>query len=93
MSFSIFEIGMMFCFGCAWPFNIYKSLRSKTSKGKSVMFLYILFIGYLSGITHKLLYNRDIALTLYIINAAMVAIDIVLYYINAKRDNAYSLLI
>ena len=88
MNFSVFEIGMMFCFGCAWPFNIYKSLRTRTAKGKSVMFLYILLVGYLFGIAHKLIYSRDIVLILYIINAAMVSVDVILYCLNAKRDKA-----
>lgn len=89
MGFSYFELGMLVCFGFAWPVNIAKSIRSKTSKGKSVGFLIILLLGYFSGITHKILYSRDIVLTLYAINAVMVGIDICLYFINARRDKKY----
>ncbi len=84
---SIFEAGMLLCFGLAWPVNIYKSIKSRTTKGKSLMFLYIVALGYVSGITHKLLFSRDIVLALYIINLMMVLTDLTLYYINLKREN------
>ena len=32
------EIGMLVAFGFSWPFNIIKSWRSRTAKGKSVIF-------------------------------------------------------
>ena len=31
---SIYEIIMLICFGAAWPFSIYKSLKSKSTKEK-----------------------------------------------------------
>lgn len=81
---SFFEVGMLVCFGLAWPVSIYKSLKSKSVKGKSVFFLYVIIIGYLFGILHKLLYSNDIVIYLYIINALMVFIDVLLYYRNQK---------
>ncbi len=81
---SFFEVGMLVCFGFAWPVSIYKSLKSKSVKGKSVFFLYVIIIGYLFGILHKLLYSNDIVIYLYIINALMVFIDVLLYYRNLK---------
>jgi len=83
---SLFEAGMLLCFGLAWPVNIYKSFKSRSTKGKSVSFLFIILIGYVLGITHKLLYNRDIILVLYIVNFLMVMTDIVLYYCNYHRE-------
>ncbi|HEX2927094.1 MAG TPA: hypothetical protein VHP38_12700 [Ruminiclostridium sp.] len=83
---SIFEALMMLSFGAAWPTQIYKSYKSKKTAGKSVAFLYIVIFGYLSGIIHKLLYNRDIVMVLYIINLVMVSIDICLYYRNKKIE-------
>jgi hypothetical protein len=83
---SIFEIGMLVCFGFAWPANIVKSLKSKTAKGKSLMFLIVVLIGYICGITHKLIYNRDIVIVLYIINFLMVLFDTFLYFKNKKLD-------
>lgn len=83
---SIFEAGMLVCFGFAWPVNIYKSLKSRSTRGKSVMFLYVVLAGYASGIIHKLLYNRDIVLVLYIINMVMVTADTILYYRNRRYE-------
>ena len=83
---SIFEAGMLICFGAAWPMNIIKSLRSRTSAGKSVLFQWFVLIGYISGITHKILNSRDSVMVLYIINFLMIAFDTFLYYRNKKLD-------
>jgi hypothetical protein len=88
---SIFEAVMMICFGAAWPVSIYKSWVSRTCAGKSIIFLYIVLVGYAAGLTHKLLYSRDWVITLYILNSLMVIIDILLYYRNLRLwKNAYS---
>ncbi len=79
---SIFEAVMMICFGAAWPVSIYKSWVSRTCTGKSIIFLYIVLVGYAAGLTHKLLYSRDWVIVLYILNGLMVLIDILLYYRN-----------
>ncbi len=83
---SIFEVIMLICFGAAWPFSIYKSIKSKSVDGKSPMFLMIVLLGYLSGIMHKILYNYDIVIYLYIINFLMVSIDLYLYFRNSKLN-------
>ena len=83
---SIFEAAMLFCFGFAWPLSIYRSYKSKTNGGKSLPFLYVIFFGYLSGITHKVLYNLDPVIVLYILNGLMVFIDILLYYRNNRLN-------
>ncbi|MEA4919949.1 MAG: hypothetical protein VB078_03380 [Clostridiaceae bacterium] len=82
---SIFEAGMLLCFGAAWPQNIAKSIKSKTTKGKSVSFLITILVGYICGIANKLIYSRDIVLVLYIINFIMVAVDTGLYFYNKKQ--------
>ena len=86
MNFSVFEIGMLACFGFSWPVSIYKSVKSKSTKGKSVVFLLIIMLGYVFGITHKITYSRDIVLVLYILNSIMVAADIVIFFKNKKRE-------
>ncbi len=85
---SIFEAGMLICFGLAWPVNIYKSITSRSTKGKSVFFLYVVEVGYVSGIIHKLLYSPDLILGLYILNLLMVLADIILYYRNRRHEKA-----
>jgi len=79
---SIFEAVMLVCFGSAWPLSIYKSYTSRSNKGKSEAFLWVILAGYLSGSIHKLLYSFDAVLSLYLLNAAMVALDIGIYYKN-----------
>lgn len=87
---SIFETLMLLCFGCAWPFSIYTSYKTKTAKGKSLFFLVVLLIGYLSGILHKIFYSYDLVIFLYMLNFVMVAIDTGLYVRNKRLDSLKS---
>lgn len=81
---SVFEAVMLLCFGAAWPFSIYKSFKSKSIQGKSLFFLIIVLTGYISGIMHKLLYNYDQVIYLYLLNGIMVSMDIGLYLRNRR---------
>lgn len=81
---SVFEILMLACFGAAWPVSIYKSYVSKQIAGKSVLFLWIVCTGYVFGVVHKLLYNYDPVIYLYMLNGIMVFVDILLYYRNKR---------
>jgi hypothetical protein len=83
---SIFEIIMLICFGAAWPFSIYKSYTSKSVGGKSLIFLIVVMFGYLAGILHKIYFNYDRVIYLYILNCAMVLVDTILYIINLKSS-------
>jgi sterol desaturase/sphingolipid hydroxylase (fatty acid hydroxylase superfamily) len=82
MRMSFFEIMMLVCFGAAWPFSIYRSATSRSTAGKSVAFLFVVFVGYLAGVLHKLLYRYDYVIFLYALNGCMVLTDIVLYFRN-----------
>lgn len=76
-----FEIGMLICFGVSWPISITKTLRSKNVEGKSVIFLYIIIIGYLFGIANKYFKSDFNWVTyLYFLNACMVSFDAVLWH-------------
>jgi hypothetical protein len=88
MNLSIFEAGMLLCFGVAWPISIYKSFKSRSTKGKSVFFSIVVDIGYISGITHKILYSPDLVMILYIINFIMVSIDLGLFFRNRRYEKA-----
>jgi len=81
---SIFEALMLVCFGAAWPFSIYKSYKSGSNKGKSLVFLFIVLFGYVFGIIHKVLHDLDAILGLYLLNSLMVAADIVIYWKNSR---------
>jgi hypothetical protein len=83
---SIFEVIMLICFGSAWPTSIYKSYTSRTAKGKSIAFLFIVLVGYVAGILHKLFYNLDWVVTLYALNGLLVLADIVLSLRNRELD-------
>ncbi len=84
---SIFEGIMLICFGVAWPVSIVKSIKSKSSGGKSSFFLYIILLGYIAGITNKLLNKPDdIVLYLYILNFVMVFVDLMLLYRNKRFE-------
>lgn len=83
---SIFEVIMLTCFGSAWPASIYKSYATKTAKGKSILFLNIVFVGYIAGILHKLFYNLDWVIALYALNGFMVLWDMVLTVKNRALD-------
>lgn len=80
----LFESIMLICFGAAWPVSIHKSWTSRSTAGKSVLFLWIVETGYVSGIAYKLSSNPNAVVYLYLLNAVMVGTDIVLFYRNRR---------
>ena len=74
---NIFEAIMMLCFGASWPFSIWKTIKVKNPVGKSIIFLWLVEIGYLAGIIYKLS-RPDWVIALYALNAAMVGTDLYL---------------
>ncbi len=84
----ILEIGMVILFGISWPMNVMKSYKSRTTKGKSIMFLLFIFIGYICGIASKLTADsyKWYVLLFYFINIAMVSADILLYFRNKQLN-------
>lgn len=82
------EIAMVLAFGASWPVNVRKSWRSRSTQGKSLAFLILIFTGYLCGIAGKLLAESVnwFVLFFYILNACMVAVDIALYARNYRLD-------
>ena len=83
----VFETIMLICFGLSWPFNITKSWKSKTAKGKSLQFEICIVIGYLFGILGKYISgNVTYVLVVYVLDVLMVLIDIVLTLRNMALD-------
>lgn len=85
------EIGMLVAFGFSWSFNIAKSWHSRTAKGKSVLFEYIVLFGYFVGLLGKIITaHRSGVLPwstwFYIADIVMVSIDVVLYFRNTALD-------
>ncbi len=83
----ILESGMLVCFGLSWPFNIAKSIRSRTAKGKSVVFEILVIIGYLFGLVGKFI-TGDISyvVAFYIADILMVSTDLILTLRNRRLD-------
>jgi hypothetical protein len=78
------EAGMLLCFGIAWPVDILKTLRTRQAAGKSIGFMLIVLVGYVSGMAAK--FYRvgtgeplEHVTWLYAVNAVLVAVDILVY--------------
>lgn len=88
----IWEALMMFAFGFSWPMQIIKTVRTKNPAGKSLLFLFLIFGGYVAGIIHKLTVHYDWVIFIYALNLLMVGTDLVLtlYYkhLNATAAKA-----
>lgn len=83
----IFEFIMLTCFGLSWPVSVYKSIKSKSTQGKSVFFIIIIIMGYISGVIGKLVNGQiTYVLILYILNLIIVSFDLVLFFINRKQE-------
>lgn len=90
----LFEIIMIVSFGASWPMNVYKSYKARTTKGKSLGFLCLIFFGYIAGIVSKLINESYMAsisskwyvLFFYVLNLVMVGADLCLYVRNYKLD-------
>ena len=76
---SVFEAGMMVCFGISWPVAVYKTFKAKSVKGKSFTFSCLIMVGYICGVIHKLFFYYDWVLWLYLLNMLFVLIDMGLY--------------
>ena len=85
----LLEIAMLICFGLSWPFNITKSIRSRTAKGKSVYFEMMIIIGYLCGLSGKFISgNITYVVAFYILDILLVSTDLILTFRNRKLDKA-----
>ena len=83
----LFETIMLICFGLSWPFNIAKSLKSRTAKGKRLQFEICIVIGYLFGIAGKFISgNVSYVLVVYVLDVLMVSVDIILTLRNMALD-------
>ena len=93
----VFEIMMIASFGASWPFNVMKSYKARTTKGKSLLFLTLIFSGYVVGIASKIIkfsigesngWISWFGFAFYVLNLLMVGADLLLYARNKKLDAA-----
>ena len=82
----LLEAGMLICFGASWPCSLAKALRTKRVEGKSALFLWLVLIGYASGIASKVAGEMSWVTALYVFNAVVVSLDIAVYYRYSRRN-------
>ena len=90
----ILEVIMIVSFGASWPLNLLKSYKARTTKGKSLAFLLLIFFGYIAGIVSKLVNEGYMAqigqkwyvLFFYVLNFIMVGADLCMYVRNKRLD-------
>ncbi|MBR3816133.1 MAG: hypothetical protein U0L11_07370 [Acutalibacteraceae bacterium] len=84
---SIFETVMLLCFGFSWPMNLIKAYNAKTAKGTSLPFILLIIIGYVAGITAKIVTGQtNYVLAAYVLNLAIVLLNLVIYFRNSTLD-------
>ena len=78
----ILEIAMIIAFGFSWPNNIITTLKNKSTKGKSLVFLILIDFGYVCGIVGKILSGNIVwyVMFFYVLNFIMVSTDMALYF-------------
>ena len=84
---SILETTMLICFGFSWPLNLIKAYKAKTAKGSSLPFILLIITGYIAGISAKILTHQlNYVLVAYLLNLAIVGLNLVVYFRNASLD-------
>lgn len=84
---SIFEAAMLVCFGFSWPMNVRKAIIAKSAKGMSLAFILLIIVGYIAGITAKLMNHQiNYVLAVYILNLVIVFTNLVVYFRNRALD-------
>lgn len=84
---SILETVMLVCFGFSWPLNVIKAYKAKTAKGTSLPFILLIVTGYIAGIAAKVISVQiNYVLIAYILNLAIVSLNIIIYFRNASLD-------
>lgn len=83
----ILEVLMLVLFGLSWPFNILKSIRSRTAKGKTLTFHFFILTGYLCGLASKFISgNITYVVDFYIVDIVLVTTDLILTIRNVRLD-------
>lgn len=88
---AIFETIMLICFGFSWPISVINNYRSRTARGMSPSFILLIMAGYIAGISAKILSGSlSFVLIVYILNLALVSVNLIIYFRNRKIDRAHS---
>lgn len=85
----ILESVMLICFGLSWPINVWKNIKSKSAKNMSLKFILLIIVGYIAGIVAKLSKGAvNYVLVVYILNLVIVSVNVVVYFVNKRYDQA-----
>ena len=83
----ILETIMLVCFGFSWPINLIKAYKARTAKSTSLPFVLLIIAGYIAGISAKILMgNINYVLVAYLLNLAIVSLNLVVYFRNVALD-------
>ena len=66
-----------------------KSLKSRSTKGKSLMFMLLVELGYVFGIIHKVLNNFNWVTWVYCVLFLLVGVDVFLYWRNRRYEQRF----
>ncbi len=78
----VLEAGMLICFGVSWPVDILKTLRTRRTEGKSLLFMALVLAGYVLGFSAKMSRAAwanempEWISILYVFNAVTIIVDI-----------------
>ena len=94
ISVQILEGVMLVCFGASWPIDIIHTLRVRRASGKSLLFMGLIILGYLTGIASKFCRGSvssqpiEAVTWLYAFNAVLVAVDLFIsgYYQRLEKQ-------
>lgn len=88
----LLEAIMLVAFSTGWYCSIFKMMRTREARGKSLPFVLVICFGYLCGVVSKLLIWSETGMLppivwLYALNAAVIAVDafLVLRYSRLAR--------
>lgn len=78
---------MLVCFGLSWPISVWKNIKAKSAENMSLRFTLLIILGYIAGIAAKIMEHRmNYVLAIYILNLAVVSVNIAVYFINKRYD-------
>ena len=86
----ILEIVMLVAFGVSWPISLIKNIKSRSTKGVSILFYFLILFGYVAGIISKFTNEAYMAsinekwyvLIFYFFNFTIVGLNIIVYFRN-----------
>ncbi len=84
---NLLETVMLICFGFSWPMSVIKNYKARSAKAMSLYFILLIILGYIAGIAAKICaHNYSYVLVVYLINLAMVSMNLVVYFRNRRLD-------